>query len=319
MKILDYYLSKQNDPVWLAKFQSISKDNCGKNFSYYNTNFRNILSFEAQILAFLPAVGKQRSQWSKSTKTGQEADKQRVVNLQNAMLIEKKIIDPTDSKKDVFVLTDKGNELIRLLKNTNVSSENRDTLWFLIFLMLLDYRTNENELEIEKTSIKIFHNLESVNININSFLKMLIELIRSSKDKETLFKNPLFWLITFNEDKEFLELFVNASSDDKEDLYNWVIACSKSKDSRDLIAHKFVSSGVYSCGSFVDDAFVILLTMIGLAVLNPNFYEYVSFACRVLNSAGKNINTSFVIKTINSNDCYLKSYKNSIVKIINKI
>ena len=319
MKILDYYLSKQNNQGWLVKFQSISKDNCGKNFSYYNTNFRNILSFESQILAFLPAVGKQRSQWSKSTKTGQEADKQRVVNLQNAMLIEKKIIDSTDSKKDVFVLTDKGNELIRLLKNTNVSSENKDTLWFLIFLMLLDYRTSENELEIERTSIKIFHNLESLNININSFLKMLIELIRSSKDKETLFKNPLFWLITFNEDKEFLELFVNASSDDKEDLYNWVITCSKSKDSRDLIAHKFVSSGVYSCGSFIDDAYVILLTMIGLAILSHDFYEYVYFACRVLNSAGKYINTSFVIETINSNDCYLKSYKNSIGKIINKI
>lgn len=319
MKILDYYLTKQNDPAWVAKFQSISKDNCGKNFSYYNTNFRNILSFEAQILAFLPAVGKQRNQWNKSNKTGQEADKQRVVNLQNAMLIEKKTIDPDDSKKDVFVLTDKGNELIRLLKNTNLSSNNRDTLWFLIYLMLLDYRTGENELEIEKTAIKIFHNLESIGINIKSFLKMLIELIKSSKDKETLFKTPLFWLITFNEDKEFLKSFVNASSDDKEDLYNWVITCSKSKDSKDLIAHKFVSSGVYSCGSFVDDAFVILLTMVGLAILNPDFNEYVSFACRVLNSSGKYINTSFVIKTINSNDCYLKAYKNSIAKIINQI
>ena len=70
---------------------------------------------------------------------------------------------------------------------------------------------------------------------------------------------------------------------------------------------------------FVDDAFVILLTMVGLAILNPNFSEYISFVCRVLNSSGKYIDTSFVIKTINSNDCYIKAYKNSIVKIINQI
>lgn len=311
MSILNYYVDKQSDAKWVTKFQSISRDNCGKNFTFYNTNFRSILSFQSQLTAFIPSINVPRNSWKKSNKTGQEEDKQRVVNLQNGKFIE------YIKDKDVFILTEKGKELVRLSSIKELQNGNKNNLWLLIYLLLLDYSNKEVELDIERTVLHVFNNLEKAGIDISSFLNLLQDTVRVSS-KEDLFKKDGFWLITFNEEPDFLKLYLESNESERDSLHNYVIACSRNKDSKDLLAHKFVSSGVYSWGSFVEDIYVMLFTIVALTILTKDINHFIETIIRISNHVGKVINKDIILNAIKTIACYSKTYENSIGKIIDK-
>lgn len=315
MAVLDYYISKQNDPRWVEMYQSIGSNCYGKSFSYYSTNFRKVISFGTQLKNFEHVLNKPRSSWPKNEITGQEDDKQRVVNLVNAGFIEGYSYNNSNTI-NAYRLTPKGSEVLNLMNLKTAKSITEWDCWILIFLLLLDFRTQNDSLTLIKEAVKINLNVESLGIQFSTFISQIQEVILSS-DKEDLFSKEGFWLITFNRDPEFLKRFINATTVEKESLYNWVKTCSKNDDSKDCIAHKFVKSGRYTCGYFVDEAFTLLLILIVTSLKTKDYNSCVNFICGISTKLGRIININFVLNRISNENVYQDTYSNSIVKIIN--
>lgn len=299
MTVLEYYLRKQSDKNWVKSYQSISKDYFGKNFSYYTTNFRKILSFQTQFKAFKDVLGISRKEWRKNSDNGQEEDKQRVVNLLNASFVE------NDSyNSDIFILTEKGKIYDVLCSNKEME---QDELWILTFLLILDYSTKVSKLILIKEALDIHINITKHGILTLHLISLLKEVLTSTC-RENLFDKDGFWLITFNKEHDFLELFVKSTEDEKKALFEYVKSCALNKNNKDCIAHKFVNSGVYSVNSFKEDVYIILFILIGFGVSTQNLDTFVELICRVSKYLGKKIDTSKILDIVDSNPIFNEIY-----------
>lgn len=245
MSILEYYQSKQKDFVWYNKFQSTAKDQCGKLFTCLNVNFRRLTSFFTQLDEFKSKAGLRREDWNSYQENGQEKDKHRIVNLKNAGLIE--------YRSDRYYITEKGHEVLRIYEDAILSDEEK---WILLLMLIMDYKTEERSLDLIKSVIGLINDLSKQGMERTAFLKMLRQSMNITT-KERLFTSDVFWIITFAKDAEFIKLYLNASTDEKQKLYDWILMCSKNKKSTDCIAHKFVSGGAYSASTFHEDINIV--------------------------------------------------------------
>lgn len=244
MKILDYYLNQQNNSIWYHKFQSTSSKQSGKTFSYVNTNFRYLLSFVEQFEKFKSNFGKERKDWSERLPCGQESDKHRVINLMRAGFI--------TMEEGYYFVTPKGLALMDLANSDLINIEK----WILIFLLILDYKGETRKVDILKTTLDVFRKINISGVRKDIFLNALEKNLKISK-KDKLFEEDIFWLISFVNDSQFLNIYNCNSEQEKNCLKEYVKNCSKDKRSRDLIAHKFVNSGAYNCSMFKDDINVL--------------------------------------------------------------
>lgn len=247
MSILDYYLNQQNNPIWYKKFQSTSSKQSGKTFSYVNTNFRYLLSFIEQFEKFKSNFGKERKDWSERLPCGQESDKHRVINLIRAGFIL--------MEEGFYFVTPKGLAVMDLANADLKDSEK----WILMFLLILDYRGDLRKIDILRTTIDVFYKVNFSGVDKDIFVSFLKDNLKISK-KELLFEQDIFWWISFVNDNQFLTIYNSSSEDEKNDLKVYVKDCSLDNKSKDLIAHKFVNSGAYSCSMFRDDINVLYFT-----------------------------------------------------------
>lgn len=298
MNILEYYITQQSNKLWYVKFSSTSGKMSGKTFSYINTNFRSLSSFLVQFNRITSKLGKNRSEWHSYLPSGQEADKHRVVNLANAQFI--------TLNAEKYNITYKGLVLIDLNLMNLSESEN----WFLLFLLILDYH-NDRKFDLILTVKSIFEKLESIGYNESDILKLLSECfyINSKRD---LFSKDIFWLISFINDSDFLNLFISSNKNETNRLKEYVIDCSSYKDSFDLIAHKFKNSGVYNLKTFKEDLKVLYFTKILLDNIDLKFEEIVS---NVLNEYKK----YYLPYGENNIQSFIKNHKSAFLMIINTI
>lgn len=263
MSILNYYLTQQRNPIWYQKFQSTSSKQSGKTFSYVNTNFRYLLSFIDQFEKFKSNFGKERKDWSEKLPCGQELDKHRVINLLRAGLI--------TTQEGYYYVTPKGMALMDLAKS-NLKDADK---WILLFLLLIDYKSETRKFDVLRTAQETFNKIVASGVNKEDLLFAVRNNLTIS-EKERLFEEDVFWLVSFVNDLQFLTLFNSSTEEEKKNLKEYVKNCSHNKDSKDLIAHKFVSSGAYNCSMFRDDLNVIYFSRIVIESKNleyPDFFE----------------------------------------------
>ena len=303
MKILDYYKNQQLNDAWLVKFQSTSNNQSGKTFSYINTNFRGISAFFSQLSIFESKNGLKRSEWNDYQDGGQEKDKHRVINLQNAGLL-----NITD---DRYYISDKGKEVLRIDKDTSLTEKEK---WILLFLLILDYKTETRNIDLIKSVMEIYAPLTQKGVSASVFISILRKALNIS-NKENLFSSEAFWLITFAKDPEFIEYYLSSSSDEKMELYEWVKNCSKNKSSKDCIAHKFVSGGAYTTSTFVDDINVILSLIILLLIQDTDSDNYLRIICKIYTTCRLDKMTSYISSKL---EVYKKAFDESI-GYVNKI
>lgn len=303
MTILQYYLEKQKDPIWYKNYQSISDKCNGKLFDFIDTNFRKILSFFSQLDAFKSKDGKKRSEWS-TMDCGQEEDKHRVVNLQNAGLI------TFDGER--YFITKKGKEVLRINENDELNDNEK---WLLMFMLLSDYRTEKRDLDLIKTVIDLAETLSKYGIDRTKLMTELRNACYVDK-KLQLFEKDVFWLITFYTDEEFIKKYIVSTQKEKTELSDWIIACSRDKKSTDCIAHKFVSSGAYSATTFKDDINLSLCVLVVTALQDKTWNAFLDIICKIYLTAHVEKIKNFMAY---NQAIYDEIYQNTYMKIFGKI
>lgn len=298
MNILNYYLDQQNNTSWYTKFQSTSSKQSGKTFSYINTNFRGIDAFLDQIEKFYEKNGLERSEWKDNMRSGQEADKHRVINLLNAGFFK--------FETDCYLITPKGLAIIDLIKDDSFNDSEK---WFILFLLLLDYKNEEREFDVLLTTKEIFEYIIKAGYTkeeINNFLWTALHVDK----KDVMFSRDIFWLVSFARDDKFLIKYYESTQAEKESLHEYVIACSKNKKTKDCIAHKFIGGGAYTTSTFIDD-----LKMLFFAnyTISNNFDSFEDYLDKILFKYKTKFPTFRVDKTM----YFIKNHK-SIFKIIYK-
>lgn len=296
MTILDYYVSKQTDLLWVQNFQSTGKGKRGKLFSCLSVNFRNLISFFNQLEAFKDKDGLKREDWNSFQDNGQEADKHRVVNLRNAGLIT--IID------DRYFVTEKGKEVLRISEDDNLSEREK---WILLLMLILDYHTKERKHDLIRSVLELDYALKNQGLNTTDFLSILKRSLHI-EEKERLFSSDVFWLMTFAHDDKFVSLYLSSTQEEKQSLFDYVISCSKNKKSKDLVAHKFVSGGAYSVSTFKDDINMVFSAVILLSLHDSNWDNYVN----IISKCYANCDSVKIQTFMNANKViYEKAYTNS--------
>lgn len=301
MKILDYYLSQQKNPIWYQKFQSTSSKQSGKTFSYINTNYRGIDAFFKQMSEFYKKNGLERSEWNDKQKTGQEKDKHRVINLLNAGFFK--------FETNCYLITPKGQAIVDLLNIPNVKEHDR---WILLYLLLLDYKTEERDLDIIHTTEDIFSYITKAGYS-NEEVSELMYKGMSADSKEDLFLKDIFWLVSFAKDDVFLSLYAEATDNERESLGKYVSAMLHTKDTQDCIAHKFINGGSYTVSTFVDDLKVLYFTNILLQNRKLDFDSYIEIIVNKYSEKFFSFHKDFVLKFIKNHKSIYKSIFNKIV------
>lgn len=304
MNILTYYQNQQLDNNWYVRFQSTAKDQCGKLFSCLNVNFRRLTSYFGQLYEFKDKDGIRREDWNNYQDNGQEKDKHRIVNLRNAGLIY--------SRDNRYFISLKGHEVINIYSNEELSDREK---WVLLLILLMDYKTDERELDLIKSVVELVNELSKQGLDRKLFLQLLQKAMRVD-NKEDLFKNDVFWLISFGKDPEFIRLYLNSSEHEKQLLHDWVINCSKDKKSKDCIAHKFVSGGAYSVSTFNEDINIILSVLIIASIQDIGWDKYLKVVCQLYVNCSYERIINFMSNNLNIyNDIYLNTFKLIIKQI----
>ena len=301
MKILDYYRQKQDDLEWVLEFQSTAQDKSGKIFNCINVNFRSLKAYFIQLDSFKPRDGLKRSEWNNYQDNGQEKDKHRIVALKNSGFIKE--------VEDRFFITEKGKCALAINDNQNLTDKEK---WLLMYMLLLDFKFNGNEIDLVKSTLELSASLEQFGINgtkLISYLKGAMNLT----EKKTFFRKDIFWLMSFYKDPVFIDLFTKSTDADKASLFDWVIMCSNNKASKDCIAHKFVSGGAYTGSMFNEDVNILLCTLVLVTLQDKNYNNFIELMARVY---GPGVRKEVVKSVVSSySSVFDKSYTNSIGKI----
>ena len=303
MTILDYYLEKQKDVNWYNCYQSVADKNKGKLFSFIDTNFRKLDSFFTQLEAFVPKDGKKRSDWD-TMDCGQEADKHRVVKLKNAGFIN------LDSGS--YYITPKGKEALRIFYDKNLSDREK---WILLLMLLSNYKTDKRNFDLIRTVVGLSETLSIYGISRIDLMTLLKNSCNIT-DKTALFKTDIFWLMTFFTDADFIKLYLASSKEEKNKLQEYVIKCSENKESKDCIAHKFVSSGVYQVNTFHNDINICLCVLVVIALQDKNWDAFL----KLISDFYYTVRLDKMLTFISTNkDLYDSIYKDSYLTIFKEI
>ncbi len=239
MNILEFYLEQQKYPEWYQKFQSMAKDKSGKIFNYSSTTYRNMHNFIADVEKFFRLNGVPMDKWP-TYADGQKEDKQRTLPLSLANFVVR--------KDDRYFFTGAGFTCKDIIDVETTSSEE----WLLLFLLLLDYRSEWRSNDIINTSKEYIKYLLDCGLKEEDVLLQLSEL-QSLSNIEDIMKTDIFWLITFAKDKQFIEKYIASSEEEKTMLQSYVIKEQKDKKSKDCIGHKFVDRGQMFPRQFVEE------------------------------------------------------------------
>ena len=260
MTILEYYIEKQKDKAWYTDFQSISEKSHGKLFSFINTNFRTFLSFLDHLNKFRAMDGVKRSDWG-TMNSGQETDKHRIARFRNAGFIK--------SEDDVYIITEKGKEVLRIYDNAELTEREK---WILLLMLILDYSTEKRDFDLIKSVLSFAEALTTHGIKRADLIQKLSKACYINSKKE-LFETDIFWLMTFYSDSDFVSLFIQSNEEGKRELKNYLEKEADIKESKDCLAHKFISGGVYSVPSFNEDINISLCVLV-IAGLQGEKWEY---------------------------------------------
>ena len=302
MNILDYYVTSQANKDWYTKFQSTSNKKSGKTFSYINTNFRELSSFLTQFRAFRDKLGKERKDWNDTLPCGQETDKHRIANLLNSGFI--------TQENNVFRITAKGLVLSDLIDAIEENNYNDSIVWCLLFPLLMDYRTEERDFDIFKTTKEYFLALTSVGYSKVEIINMLKKGLNCNK-KEILFSSDIFWLTSFYRDKNFIDLYHKSTAFEKEKLKEYLLRENLNKKTKDCIAHKFTSGGAYQTSTFREDLRMLYFVnyVMDSGYFKQEFFDDYISECKL----------NFIASDVSELSKFITNHKSVYMKIYKKI
>ena len=251
MELLNKYIELSNNKETFDKYTQTGEGMYGKTFKFMNTNYRYIKSILTNYNTFKEVDGVDRSEWEVA-RHGQEKLKQHTVNMLQMKLF---------SKNDrVYYKTRKGEVLEKI--NDNFSEEEK---WFIIYLLILDsYFCGVPNYILTRTK-EVIENFMITNIEEKELVEIIKKFIimSSSLDICELFKEDYMYFDSFYmtfKDGNFLNLYVESTKEQKEELWNYIIKNYKEKSYNCILSKKYKPSGVFDRGMIRDNAKLLFMS-----------------------------------------------------------
>lgn len=279
LTILDYYLEHNKIPSYVEEYQSTSYKKSGKTFWHTNVNFRSLYSFIDTFKKFQVYDNKDRKTWELYENNQQKA-KQWTVRMQQSKLFKK--IDKTGA----YSLTAKGEafkDFVYKVTYQNIFNDNEK--WIIIFDFVLNAYFNLKPNYVFKRANEVYNELIINGFSSQYLNSIFLELLKKGPNlkKSELFKLDAFWILTFYKDKDFLSLYKEASEEEKNFLFEYVITNStyskeEIKRRNDLVSKKFMSGGQYTISTFIDD---VKTLYVAYNVYHSNNTDCFSLICNI--------------------------------------
>lgn len=255
MALLEIYKDKNKDSDWAEKFFSLAKNKKGNVFKYINTNFRTQSAFTHQFKEFEGVEGVERNEWRMQDAHKQEVDKQRVVKLLEAKLFQEFKNGGLRYKK-----TEKG---ISYKKHINYEFLENEK-WIVNYLYLINGNyVNEKNHIIERTKevLRLFQLL-----NLEDKVSTLFKNVLNAGDIKKLMREDLFYIMSFYDDVEFLEMYFKSNAEEKQELHEYIIKNFGEQNDLCCISRKYKPGGNYNYTMAIDEMRVFYTTHLLLKI-----------------------------------------------------
>lgn len=250
--LFNYYLDKNSIDSWVEDYSSAAQKVIM--YSFKGTNGRSLTNFYKKYEAFKEVEGLQRNKWPVSQRTGQEVHKQYTAPMKASRLFYE--------EDGVFRQTAKGKVYEKFLNE----ELNEDEKWFLSYIFLLDATFDNKDNYILSRSSEIYDILvkNTSELFVDAALSDLFGNRNSNiSDKDIAFYDFLY-LDTFYRDPDFLNLYYNASEEDKKGLQKYVSRNLEEKNRNCVICKKFISpslsTGNYTVNELIDDLKILMFS-----------------------------------------------------------
>ncbi len=312
MNIKDYYLANNSIPNWWEKYNTT-----GRNRMFYfikSTNFRLLTDFISIFNNFKKIEGLDRNKWPLN-KQGQDKNKQHTVNMKVTKLFE--LIEGK------YYRTEKGKLYDQFTVDTSFTENEK---WILNYLFLLDsYVNNEKNYFIYRSS-EIVNGLANV-LGIDVVKTYLMDFLLnycSQGEKIDIFKESFFYLHSLYDEYDFLDLYDNSTTEEKEELYEYIsnnyfsylncLSECKNKDykfcdakiPKDALSKKYTPinnrQGQYTIKMLLDDAKILYVSLSIIENLNNGREKILLSTLEMYNSLFS-IDIDKIKKYVNNNKC----------------
>lgn len=260
MSLLDIYKNKNTNEEWFNDHFSLAKGKYGRMFEYVNTNFRNQKSFIDHFLTFEEIENCPREDWPRQASHGQEKHKHMVVNMIQSKLFKM-------DNNGLYSKTAKG----RLYKNFIEADMPENEKWLVNFLFLINgyYLSRKNYILNRVKEDLLGYILSADGIDKNYLIDSAKNLLEKNSFDQII-RSDFFYIHSFYNDSDFLINYIRSSSEEREELANYIQENLENKNYRCCISKKYQSGGNFNKSMLFDEAKVFLMTVSFLNVKDIN-------------------------------------------------
>jgi hypothetical protein len=278
MDILHYYLEASEDTTWRNNFYQNAKNSDGKLFSFLNTNFRSITTFEYYFNQFIRWENVPRNEWELSESNGQEKIKQHVSNMISTFLFTSK---RNSVGNLIYTLTEKGRVFQKLLDSDFSIDEKR----ILMLLIILNGSFDDIPKAALKTTSLAIDSLIENGINEEELMNHIKVFIKSNKNGGSaieIFGYKALWLLTFYTDNDFIRLFLSEESTKLESLFELTKKDYQNNNKKNPLAWKYKNTNTTKKTTL--DSFLIFYVSEIILKMRGNYNNLDSFIEFIIDS-----------------------------------
>jgi len=312
MELLRMYKDLCRNNRWYDSYCSTGENSNGKILYLLNTNYRNLLVFEAGYNVFKEIENIGRNQWIHNENHGEEKEKQHTVNM-----LKSKIFSRASNK---YYRNKKGLTFGDML-DANFSKEER---WILIYLTILNGYFANIPNYINVRSNEIVNIMEKRGIAREKYISILKDFIDNCDiGTMEIFMHDYLYYDSFYkefEDIDFLQLYINANEEEKRELKDYVQSQPKNRETTKeetcTISYKYKSTGSYVKSTLVDNAKIQYFSLVLLNNEYKNYEDFIDYALFRYKEIYINIDEEKIKKFIEDHEAVYKLIYEELFNII---
>lgn len=312
MELLRVYKDLCRNNRWYDSYCLTGENSNGRILHLLNTNYRNLWVFETGYNVFKEIENIGRDQWIHDENHGEEKEKQHTVNM-----LKSKIFSRASNK---YYRSKKGLAFGDML-NADFSKEER---WILIYLTILNGYFANIPNYINVRSNEIADIMEKRGTTREKYINILKDFIDNCDiGTMEIFMHDYLYYDSFYKEFEnidFLQLYVNASEEEKRELKEYVQNQPKNreitKEKTCAISYKYKSTGSYVKSTLIDNAKIQYFALVLLNNEYKNYEDFIDYALFRYREIYINIDIEKIKKFIEDHEAVYKLIYEELFNII---
>lgn len=301
MTLLEIYKEKNKDSDWFKDYAHCANERYGRVYKFKSTNFRYLKSFYNGVYEFNKCNGLSRKEWEVNEKYNQQQAKIYTVPMRQSKLFRKK----TES---IYEITAKGNVLLNI-SNSHFSDFEKKII---SYLTILDGYFDLCPNYILKRSDFLLNILHKLGFKDKEIEEECLNILKLCKGKNDIFNYKMFWMFSFYNDFEFLNLIRNEFNyEGLSEIIDYVKTNLANGKYSDAISSKYRNGGNYDYNMFMEDVEIFYLSIKLSSLISENLDYITTYQnlLKIITNYNKNINTEKLLDFIIKNkDVYEQIY-----------